>query len=78
MADISKITPLGSSTTYDITARALNYAPQITTLEDLNAFGKNEIKFKVAKISALDGHTGTLTKNDGMILAFPWSGGYGH
>lgn len=60
------------------TTNQLSYKPQITTLTDLDAFGKSGLNMKIAKVSALDGHSGTLTKNDGIILAFPWSGGYGH
>ena len=60
------------------TTTKLSYSPQLTTLAELDAFGLNEVKFKVAKVSALEGITGTWGKNDGMIMAIPWSGSYGH
>lgn len=56
----------------------LSYHEQLTSLEAIDTFGTDEIKFKIARVSKLDGHTGDLTKNDGIIMTIPYSHTWGH
>ena len=56
----------------------LGYQALITTLEELNSFINSGTGIQTAKINAIEGHSGTLGKQDGIIISLPWNSGYGH
>ena len=59
-------------------AKLLGYQDIITTLEDLNNFKGSGTGIETTKINAIEGHSGTLGKNDGIVISVPWNAGYGH
>ena len=59
------------------TTAKLSYQPKINTLEELDAFHESQ-KFKIATLAYIEGHEGTLTRNDGIVISVPWSAQYGH
>ena len=56
----------------------LSYYDQLTSLEAIDTFGTDDSKFKIARVSSLNGHAGDLTRNDGIIMNIPWSHIWGH